>query len=206
MINKLTTLFVTLLLSISVNAGLFTLESRGINAGIDDTDFVSSWNSQTTMISNTMLDGFKMYKTGNNTINRLSFDFNLANFGSWGFEAGLDAGYGAALLIDSNIETNRTDNLWWRYNWGNSDVMRSHDISLASGQHTFELYWAENCCNGASSLRFTTDGNTWSDLTTENIAAVTVPAPQTILLLLIVLTGFIYLRSKKPVGNNKDND
>lgn len=195
--KKLITLMATTLLSVSAHAGLFTLESRQINAAIDDTDFVSSWNNQTSAISSSMLDSFTMKKTGNNTLNYLSFDFNLVSNDVWGFEAGLDAGYGAQLLIDGSTESNRTDNLWWNYNWNSSDVMRSHDIALSSGSHTFELYWAENCCNGASSLRFTTDGENWNDLTGENIAAVTVPAPQTAFLFIAALTGGMLLRSRK---------
>jgi hypothetical protein len=182
----------------TVSASLITLDSRSINAAIDDTDFASSWTNQTSSVTHTELDTFDFYRSGNNTINLLTIDFDMASSGSWGFDLGLDAGYGAAFYLDDNLVSNRTDNLWWSYNWNNSDVMHVLDNTLASGKHTIELYWAENCCNGASSAKFTADGINWQALSTDNIdAASSVPEPASLALFSLGLVGFSLARMKK---------
>lgn len=185
------------LISAGVNASLITIESRGINSGIINTDFVTSWNNQTTAITSSPLNNFFQNYSGNNTINHLSVDFSVALSGSWGFQIGLDAGYGAAFYLDGALIENRTDDLWWAYNWASTDVMTSLDNIVTPGAHTLDFYWAENCCNGYSSARFTTDGANWLSLSTENIDAVSVPAPTTTLLLGLGLIGFVVNRRKQ---------
>lgn len=184
-------------LTLSAHASLITIETRKINAGIDDTDFISSWNSQTTAISNNVIDEFKLHKPGGNTINRLTFDFDIANIGTWGFEAGLDAGYGASFFIDDTLIVNRTDNLWWKKQWNNSDVVRAHDVALDAGKHTGQVYWAENCCNGPSSVRFTTDGDNWLDLSTLNLESVSISEPASWLILASGMLAFGAYRKRK---------
>lgn len=187
-----------LVFSSTVSASLITLDSRSINAAIDDTDFASSWTNQTSAITHTEIDTFDLYRTGNNTINLMTIEFDMNSSGSWGFDLGLDAGYGAAFYLDDNLVSNRTDNLWWSYNWNNSDVMHVLDNTLTAGDHKIEIYWAENCCNGASSGKFTTDGINWQALSSDNIAAAaSVAEPATIALFSIGLVGLTLSRMKK---------
>ncbi len=188
----------TLILSTTVNASLISIDSRSVVNTIDNTDFATSWTDQASTITHTDLDIFNRYRSGSHTINLLTIDFNMASTGSWGFDLGLDAGYGAAFYLDNNLVSNRTDDLWWSYNWNHSDVMHVLDNTLASGNHTIEIYWAEKCCNGASSAKFTADGSNWLALSTENIdAASSVPEPGSIALLCIGLVGFSLSRIKK---------
>ncbi|UZE96609.1 CCXG family PEP-CTERM protein [Alkalimarinus alittae] len=185
-------------LSSTVNASLITLDSRSIDVAIDNTDFVSSWTNQTSAITHTDIDTFDLYRSGNNTINLMTIDFDMVSMGSWGFDLGLDAGYGAAFYLDNTLVSSRTDNLWWAYNWNNSDVMHVLDNTLTAGAHTLEIYWAENCCNGASSAKFTTDGINWQALSSENIAkAASVTEPATIALFSLGLVGLSLTRIKK---------
>jgi hypothetical protein len=138
----------------NANATLITLETRDINQYFDKSDLLNSWNQSTAGIVNN-IDSFEMFQSGNNSLTMLTIDFNIDYEGLWSFESGLDAGYGAALFVDGTLIDNRTDNLWWRYNWSNSDVFRVEDIALSTGNHVIQLLWAENCCNGSSSVRFT---------------------------------------------------
>ncbi|MFD2231262.1 CCXG family PEP-CTERM protein [Alkalimarinus sediminis] len=187
-----------LVFSSTVSASLITLDSRAINTAIDSADFASSWTNQTSTISSSLVDTFDSYRTGNNTINLMTIDFDMNSAGSWGFDLALDAGYGAAFYLDGNLVSNRTDNLWWAYNWNSSDVMRVLDNTLTAGDHKIEIFWAENCCNGASSAKFTTDGINWQALSSANIAAAaSVAEPATIALFSIGLVGLSLSRMKR---------
>jgi len=189
--NKILAVLGASLISASASASVMTLETRGITGAIDDTDFITSWNNQTSVINTSSLTDFNMYQSGNNSINHLSVDFSLLTSGNLVFQAGLDAGYGAAFYLDDALVENRTDNLWWGYNWNHSDVMTSLSNSLSSGNHTLDLYWAENCCNGASSLRYSTDnGSNWQSMASANDpVAQAVSEPGSLLLLSLGLIG-----------------
>jgi len=189
--NKILAVLGASLISASASASLMTLETRGITGSIDDTDFITSWNNQTSAINTSTLSDFNMYQSGNNSISHLSVDFSLASSGNLIFQAGLDAGYGAAFYLDNSLIENRTDDLWWGYNWNHSDVMTSLSNSLSSGDHMLDLYWAEGCCNGASSLRYSTDnGSSWQSMANANDpSAQAVSEPGSLLLLSLGLIG-----------------
>ena len=57
------------------------------------------------------------------------------------------------------------------------------------GTHTLDVYWAENCCNGYNSGRFSTDGQTWQTLTVANLNAAAVSEPSIIALFGLGLVG-----------------
>ncbi|WP_354622795.1 CCXG family PEP-CTERM protein [Psychromonas sp. MME2] len=181
----------TMVISANASASLMTVATRTIDnaAMIDSSDFISSWNSQSSTVTTNAIDAFELYKTGNNTINHFSVDFTIGATGTWGVEAGLDAHYGAALYLDGLLLTNRSDDLWWSTDWANSDVMKAHDIDISVGSHLLEIYWAESCCNGPSTVRFTNDGQNWDVMSKESIAAA-VPAPSALAIFGIGLIGF----------------
>lgn len=187
-----------LVFSSTVSATLMTLDSRSINSAIDNTDFATSWGNQSSKVSRTELDTFDFYKSGKNRINLMTIDFDMASSGSWGFDLGLDAGYGAAFYLDDTLVTSTKDDLWWSYKWNHGDVMHVLDNTLALGSHKVEIYWAEKCCNGASSAKFTTNGNDWQTLSVANIdAASSVPEPASLALFSLGLVGLSLTRMKK---------
>jgi hypothetical protein len=72
------------------------------------------------------------------------------------------------------------------------------DNTLALGSHKVEIYWAEKCCNGASSAKFTTNGNDWQTLSVANIdAASSVLEPASLALFSLGLVGLSLVRMKK---------
>jgi len=192
--NKILALLGASLLSANLSAAVITIETRGIDAAIDDTDFITSWNNQTSAISTSQVSDFNMYNSGNNSFSHLSVDFSIASSGTFGFQAGLDGAYGGAFYLDGNLVENRTDDLWWSYNWNNADVMTSLSNNLSAGDHTLDVYWAEHCCSGSNSLRYSTDnGQTWGSMA--NAADPTeVPEPGTTLLLGLGLLGLTTTR------------
>ena len=202
-ISKLISIAVlTAAMSISVNASasLMSVETRTIDnvAAINSNDFITSWNSQSSVIATNSIDAFEGYKTGNNTINHFSLNFTASAIGYWGFEAGLDAHYGAAVYFDGLLLANRSDDLWWSNNWANSDVIKGIGTDISVGNHLFEIYWAESCCNGPSSVRFSTDGENWDIVSKANIAAA-VPAPSALAIFGIGLIAFGLRRKNKNV-------
>lgn len=177
----------------NASATLITLETRDINNDFDKSDLLSSWNNSTAGNVNS-IDSFEMFKSGNDSLTMLTIDFTINYDGLWSFESGLDAGHGAALFVDGTLVDNRTDNLWWGYNWNHSDVFKVEDIALSTGNHVIQLLWAEDCCNGASSVRFTEKAGQERPLSVANVAAASIPEPTSIALFGLAALGLITRR------------
>jgi hypothetical protein len=177
----------------NASATLITLETRDINQYFDKNDLLNSWNNSTTGVENS-IDLFEMFKSGKNSLTMLTIDFNINHYDTWTFEGGLDAGYGAALFVDGTLVKNSTDNLWWRYNWNHSNVFKVEDIVFAPGDHVVQLLWAENCCNGASSVRFSDNSGEDMILSVANVNTASIPEPTSIALFGLAALGLITRR------------
>ncbi len=186
-----------------INAATMEISTRSINTSVDNTDFIASWNDQTSTISSSSISQFDHFYSGNNTISHLSIDLNPVQELSWILDMGLDGHYGAAFYVDNALQANRTDDLWWSYNWSHPDVFSVTINPLSVAAHALDIYWAESCCNGYNSARFSTDGgNNWQMLSVSNLAAYenNVPEPMTITLFFIGLTGVIMNFRKQKVS------
>ena len=179
-------------------AASLTLETQEFNVGtFDNSNYAQSWTNNPNTITSNSISVFNQIYSGNNSFSHLAAGFNLGSQSSIGFQFGLDAGYGEALYFDNSLLDTDTSDLWWVYNWGNSDVVSVSINSLSSGYHVLDLYWAEGCCNGYSSGRFTTDyGQTWQVLSVANLEAAAVPEPSIIALFTAGLFGLGFARRK----------
>ena len=191
--------FLFAFISASANASLITIETRALQtAKLDTTDFSGSWLDMETTISTNVIAEYANRSSGNNSFSHLSIEINIANNGSWAFDAGLDAGYGAAIYLDGVLLELRRDNLWWQHRWDHSDVISADNIALTQGTHTFDIYWAENCCNGSSSIRFSPDeGSSWSTLSNDTLTQNTVPEPETAIIFTLALMGLGFTQRRK---------
>lgn len=200
-------LLLSVLISSSLSASVITYENRKTNAGVDKSDYQASWNNQTSQIRSRDLDTFtRLRAQGSNRHqhSHLSVSFNVGSAFAgldWLFQFSPDAGKGGALYFDGNLVEKKTTDLWWGYNWNRSAELISALIpNVGTGTHTIDLFWAENCCNGGQSGRYSLDnGETWLALSTDNLNAVDVPEPATLAILCIGLAGLSLSRraSKK---------
>ena len=181
----------------SANATLITHDSRSIVANYNDEVTIDSWNSLTSNINTQSVPNFVNVQTGKNLFNYLTIDFTMAFDGVWELNAGLDAGYGAALYVDGREILKRSDDIWWSKNWSHSDVI-VESFDLLAGNHKIELLWAEGCCNGVSTLRFSDSGNNdFSLLTVDNINTATAAVPEPTSIALLALSMFALALRRK---------
>jgi hypothetical protein len=159
----------------SANASLITFETRdldhsAVNHGVNKNDYANSWLAQTSLIESTSLTEFTRMNSGRDSFSHLKIDLTLVNdVNNWVFEFGLDAGFGAALYLDGQFIQSRTDDLWWSKSWSNRDVFSVGLVSLGAKNQFLDIYWAEHCCDGYSSIRFKNDKADWSPLSVANL-------------------------------------
>jgi hypothetical protein len=104
------------------------------------------------------------------------------------FEFGPDWGRGGVVFIENLSSAGPVvDDLWWKRDWANPDVLR-FDVAFAGMQeYTLNFLGFESCCGGGMSLRYTTEPNeedSWQDA-----GVSTVSAPSMLALMGIGLLG-----------------
>ena len=110
-----------------------------------------------------------------------------------------DAGYGGALYVNDMLVDHTASDLWWGYQWNRGgELLEASGIDLTQGLNTIDVFWAEGCCNGRQSGRFTMDGgNGWLELSVDNLEAVSVPEPGTSALVALGLAGLAWSRRRR---------
>ncbi|MBK8814804.1 MAG: CCXG family PEP-CTERM protein [Methylococcaceae bacterium] len=182
----------------NANAASITYQTRLINAGVNKSDYRASWNAQSSSTSTHAITNFDNMLGGNNTFSHLAVNFSSGNT-SILFQIAPDAGYGGALYLDGLKLTDKQYDLWWGNNWGNSSQILSAFVSnLGTGNHVLEAFWAEGCCNGSGSGRFSLNGGaTWQNLSTPNLEQLApVPVPAAVWLFGSGVIGLIGMRRK----------
>jgi hypothetical protein len=171
-----TLIFATLtLFCSSASASLITFETRALdhsahNHGVEKCHYAQSWLDQTSVINSKEMVEFSSIKSGRDTFSHLKIDFSSEKVTTgWVFEFGLDAGFGAGVYLDGEFLQSRKDDLWWSRNWNNSDVFSVAIGDIGPKNQLIDVYWAEHCCNGNSSIRFKNDTTPWSILSVGNL-------------------------------------
>jgi hypothetical protein len=187
----------------NAHASVITYQSRTINSGVNNLDYKASWASQTSAITTQTLSSFNQTMGGNNTFSYLKVDFS-SNAGSMSFQLAVDATYGGALYLDNQRVDYKPSDLWWgsNNNWANTAELLTYTGPVNSGNHILEVFWAENCCNGANSGRFSLNGGTtWQSFSNVSFAAIApVPVPASVWLFGTGIVGLLgTIRRKKVV-------
>lgn len=128
--------------------------------------------------------------------------FNLLDGGNYRFQAGVDWGRGGGVILTDLNNGNQllTDlasgDLWWNRNWSDSDVFVS-EFDLDPGAYALTWIGFEGCCAGETTVRYSYNGEAFSNLTADNFGQhATVSEPGTLFLLALGLVGFVILRRR----------
>lgn len=189
----------------SVSAGIITLESINIDNQFQLTNgqtFKQYW--QDSRVGNNLpqqiaLDTFTNVRTGQNSLNLLSIEMSTQTIAPLlEIVSGLDAHYGVeAYFNGSNIYTDYR-NLWWQRNWDHNAVFTLSEQLLPQTTNEIELFWAERCCDGPSSVMFSVNGAEFSPLNeTQLNQAMTISSPAIFSLFLLALGGIFIQTNEK---------
>jgi hypothetical protein len=99
--------------------------------------------------------------SGAGFISHVVVPFTTGAAGSWDFQFGGDYGNGSEMLVDGTVVATNWYNVW------NPSVVFDYTANLSAGQHTVEIYGAEDCCSGAWGARYQAVGaSTWTTFAT----------------------------------------
>ncbi|MEQ1560084.1 MAG: CCXG family PEP-CTERM protein [Methyloglobulus sp.] len=132
-------------------------QTRAIDTVLDNTDYMASWNAQTSTVTSQDLADFNGVSSpwsASGEFSHLKVNFTTGIKTNTSFLLAPDAGFGGAIYVDGNLIASNTADLWWGFDWNNtSQILAGMVNNLKAGDHTFEGYWAETCCNGGQGLQ-----------------------------------------------------
>ena len=98
------------------------------------------------------------------------FDVAASEAGVWNFRYGADFGRGGGLYVDDiALDEEWNDDLWWAFNWANTNEILQGSINLSAGTHSIRILGFEGCCDGGLTVQFQRPGGPWLDLSLANI-------------------------------------
>lgn len=189
------------LFSAQASAALIEYSTRAINQGVNNSDYMASYNNQTSVETVTNLAAFTNI-SGGNTFSRLKIDFTVGgafSANTFAFQLAPDAGFGGALYLDGVLMDIDASDLWWGLNWNNiTEFLVANNLNSFQGTHQILAFWAEGCCAGPQSGRFSTDGGaTYQALSVANLDALNVPEPGTMAIVGLGLAGVALSRRRR---------
>lgn len=98
------------------------------------------------------------------------FEVKAGETGTWSFRYGADFGRGGGLYVDDiALQEKWNDDLWWAYNWNNTNEILQGSINLTPGYHKLEVIGFEGCCDGGITVQFRKPGDTFKSYSDANI-------------------------------------
>jgi hypothetical protein len=190
----------TAIASTSAMATFITYESRYTDNGVNRHDHRASWEMQTSAITMQQLSDFSRTPApGSHHHSRLRVEFDAGHLANWRFQFAPDAGFGATLYVNDMLVDSNSQDMWWGYNWNRAhEILDSLGAEFTPGANVLDLYWAENCCNGGQSGRFSTNGGQdWMTLSVANLERAAVPEPGMLALMGTGVFGIALARRRR---------
>ncbi|MFK8028668.1 MAG: CCXG family PEP-CTERM protein [Gammaproteobacteria bacterium] len=181
-------------------AAYITYETRHTNNGVNTSDYLASWNQQTSTVNTSSLPNFNSRRVGSrNSHSHLQVEFTTNLIQDLVFEFAPDAGLGGAIYVNNDLVQRRAADLWWGYNWNRTnEILSSNGTDFSMGTNVIDLYWAERCCDGRQSGRFSLNGGQdWMSLSVANLASMPVPEPGILVLIAGGMVGLGLARRRK---------
>lgn len=98
------------------------------------------------------------------------FEVKAGETGTWSFRYGADFGRGGGLYVDDvALQEKWSDDLWWAYNWNNTNEILQGSINLTEGYHKLEVIGFEGCCDGGITVQFQKPGDLFKSYSDANI-------------------------------------
>lgn len=124
---------------------------------------------------------------------KTTVNFGVATAGSWMFRAGVDFGYGGAMLLDGVAVDFKGNDMWWEGNYNNASQYFSAASALGAGNHVLTIVGFEGCCDGGQQVQFMRAGSnaftSFSSADQLDVAAIPEPASISLALLGAGLLG-----------------
>jgi hypothetical protein len=146
-----------LAVSMNTNAALITLSSTDIGSDFDINSSLKNYIENSSSVVSNNITSFDMVPTLKNSVMKLTFRVDLDSALDIDIFAGLDAGLGAEVFVNGDIQFDSMNNFWWKKSWANSNVISLFGQTFDAGMNVVDIYWAENCCGGFSSVSFDAD-------------------------------------------------
>ncbi len=166
----------------AAQAAVIEYSTRALTSGVNRTDYMASFNAQTSAITSNNLAAFTNIDSGDNTFSRLTISFTVSGAyqnANFGFQIAPDAGFGGALYLNGNRVDIDTTDMWWALDWSRiSELLMVSGQTNFTGNHVLQAFWAEGCCSGPQSARFTiNNGASYQAMSVANLDRLAVPEP-----------------------------
>ena len=132
---------------------------------------------------------------------KTTVSFGVATAGDWLFRAGVDFGFGGAMLFDGVAVDFKGSDMWWEHNYNNPSPYFSATSALAAGNHVLTIVGFEGCCDGGQQVQFMRAGsNAFTSFSSaDQLDAATIPEPASISLALLS-AGLLGLSRRRKAG------
>lgn len=134
----------------------------------------------------------------------IRFAVGAADAGAWDLRAGVDFGNGGAIFLDGVALAYKTNDMWWAGGYGDpAQSFQLATLPIGAGRHKLELFGLEHCCDGGQQAQFSIAGAPYKSFAADDRLTVSIPEPETWLLLLAGLAAIGFVTRRRAVARTR---